>query len=105
VFATSATNRNSYKNAIKKSWVFAMGSMKASSSHILCCSQQPKKKKKKLVNLFFGVTGIFLGWEEFSISRVDDSQRMREKKIEFVNYRVDDRYPYGDARKDWSFPT
>jgi hypothetical protein len=30
---------------------------------------------------------------------------MREKKIEFVNYRVDDRYPYGDARKDWSFPT
>jgi hypothetical protein len=50
--------------------------MKGSSSHILCCSQQPKKKKKKLVNLFFGVTGIFLGWEEFSISRVDDSQRM-----------------------------
>jgi len=25
------------------------------------------------------VTGILLGWEEFSISGVDDSQRMREK--------------------------
>jgi hypothetical protein len=61
VFATSATNRNSYKNAIKKSWVFAMGSMKASSSHILCCGQQQKKRGKKLVTFFWvGKNFLFL---------------------------------------------
>jgi hypothetical protein len=80
-------------SAYKKSWVFAIGGMKASSSHILCCSQQPKKKKKKLVT-FFWVTGILFGWEEISISRVDDSQGMREKNLSFVNYRVDDT-PWG----------
>jgi hypothetical protein len=72
-----------------------LGNLKASSSsHILCCSQQPKKRKK-LVTFFFGVTGILLGWEEFFISGVDDSQRMREKNWSFVNYRGVDDTPMG----------
>lgn len=41
------------------------------------------------------MTGILLGCEEFSISRVDDSQWMREKNWSFVNYRGVDDTPVG----------
>jgi hypothetical protein len=57
LIATSATNRNSLKSAIKKSWVFAIGSMKASSSHILCLHRTTKNKEAG--NSFLG------DWDSF----------------------------------------
>ncbi len=52
-----------------------------------------------------GWLGFFWVGKNFLFLELMIPSGWEKKNLSFVNYRVDDRYPYGDTRKDWSFPT